>query len=105
MNLSELETILGQAVRIVATHLGVDNAEFYSVDELRGLVRQENPQVSEPWKSFVNSYWQWFDFGRRIEAQGKQGSLDPDEHGQLVKLMQRRDETRQQLLGVLPPKA
>ena len=105
MHLSELETILGQAVRLTGSRVGVENAEFYSVDEIRELVKQKHAQVSEPLESFVNSYWQWFDFHRRIEAQGKEGNLDQDEHGQLAELVKQRNQTRQQLLAVLPPAA
>lgn len=105
MKVSELETILGQAVRIVGSRVGVDNAEFYSVDELRDQVKRKNAKISERLEAFVNAYWQWFDFHRRIEAQGKAGSLDRDEDNQLMELVKRRDATRQELLAVLPAKA
>lgn len=105
MNISELETILGQAVRITGTRVGVENAEFFSVDELLDLVKQKNQQVSERLESFVKSYWQWFHFHLRIESLGKQGNLNQDEHSQLAELVKQRNETRQQLLAVLPAAA
>ena len=105
MKVSELEAILGQAVRIVGSRLGIDNAEFYSVDELRECVRLKDNLISQRLEAFVAAYWQWFDFHRRIEAQGKAGNIDSDETGQLQRLIKGRDVTRQELLAALPAKA
>ena len=102
MNLSDLEIILGQAVRNVGSRVGIPNAELYSVDELRDLVKPKNPQVSERLEAFINSYWEWFDFHRRNDKLGKDRNLDGDEQNQLLELIQQRNKTRDQLLLVLP---
>ncbi|QEL20616.1 hypothetical protein [Limnoglobus roseus] len=104
MQLSEVEAILGQAVRNVGSRLDVDDAELYSVDEIRKHVQQKNNQVSERLEAFINDYWQWFNFHRRIEAQGKSGNLDWDENDQLISLIKNRDTARQELLKILPVK-
>lgn len=105
MDLLELESILGQAVRRTAERLGVKDTDFYAADELRGLVKEENDEVSECLEAFIKSYQEWFDFHRRNATKGKQVKLSSDESGQLAELVRQRNPSRQKLLATLSPLA
>ena len=97
-NASEIESLLGEAVRNTATRLGVSDALFFSVDELRRQIETKDPETSVLLNAFIDAYWNWFDFHRRVEALSKQGLLDADEHVQLARLVESRNQTRQALL-------
>jgi hypothetical protein len=98
---SELELLVGEAVRNTAARLGIADALFFSVDELREQVKVKDPQASSLLEAFINAYWQWFDFHRRVESLGKQGRLDADEHQQLAVLVGQRNRTREALLNYI----
>lgn len=102
MNSSELEPILGTAVRNVAARIGMENSAYYSVEELRDWIKEHDRALSECLEAFINAYWQWYDFHRRVEAQGKQGYLDADESQQLAGLVRKRNDTRHALFNSLP---
>ncbi len=95
---SELELLVGDAVRNAAARLGIVDAQFFSVDELRERLKVKDAQASALLEAFINAYWQWFDFHRRVESLGKQGRLDADEHQQLAVLVGQRNQTREALL-------
>ena len=100
-NASEIEVLLGEAVRNTAARLGIRDALFFSVDELGKQIELKDSQTSALLKGFIDAYWKWFDFHRRVESLGKQGLLDADEHEQLARLVAQRNQTRQALLGHL----
>lgn len=95
MNIYELELLVGQAVRNVGNRLGIPNADFLAVDELRDAIKEKAPKISTLLEAFINTYWEWFDFHRRVETQGKAGNLDGDDHSQLADLVGRRNGARE----------
>ena len=102
MNRFELELILGQAVRAAAARLGIYRVAYYSVDELREQIRNKDGNVGDLLESFLRNYWEWWNFLRQMENQGKQGKLDQDEVRQHEHHMSERDESRRLLLEQLP---
>jgi hypothetical protein len=102
INRSELEFLIGDAVKNTASRLGIPNAQFFSLDELREQVKEKDPRASELLEAFIGAFWQWFDFERRVEALRKQGRLATDEHQQLAALVEQKRRTRDALLAYLP---
>ena len=73
MNSSEVELLVGEAVRNTAYRLKIPDALFFSVNELRQQIKLKDHKTSDLLEAFISAYWQWFDFHRRIESLGKQG--------------------------------
>ena len=105
MDPAELEYLVGEFVRTVARRLRIPNGGLRFVEEIRDVVKSQDAVVSERLEGFINAYWQWSDFHRRVRAQQQEGKLSEDQQRQLDHLMQLRDTSRDALLAVLPPEA
>ena len=84
-----------------AKKLGIET-DFRGEHELRAEIKQRDPVTSQRLETFINSYWEWDDFHRRVEAQEKAGKLTSDERAQLDALILKRDQSREDLKKRFP---
>jgi hypothetical protein len=83
-----------------AYKLGIQDAERQSLTALRLDIQARNPHVAAVLDAFVRAYRQWHAFHVRIDAEGKEGNLSPQETNELHSLMREREDARVQLVKV-----
>ena len=82
----------------VGLKLRVPDAESKSAEELQSLVSSRNQKLGEMLALFLNTYDDWYGFHLRINQSGKAGNLNAPETAELVELVRKRDERREQLI-------
>lgn len=72
-----------------------------SLDSIVAEISKENSEIGHALADFIDAYRNWFAMCVEIEKDGKEGALDEREHSRYLHLIERRDTTRTNLLGVL----
>ncbi|MCI0331938.1 MAG: hypothetical protein L0228_01775 [Planctomycetes bacterium] len=103
MFMSEMEKlgVCQSAIRQTAMKLGVVDVEWKSCDELLGEIETLDQKTGGLLGAFLNAFVEWFRFHHHNEKIGKNGRLDPAENEELVRLVDKRNRTRDALRNQL----
>ena len=84
-----------------AMKLRIVDPEFMTTDERITKIRMQNQEFSKFLDSFLEAYWKWFNFHKKIDSENKQGKLNGEETVELGKLIDARDKTRNEFLKAM----
>lgn len=101
MTRQDVDNLLQFAAFSAAQKLGVAESDWDLTEKISSAVRTVDPALGASLDSFVKAYLDWFQFGERITAEGKDGKMNPQESTEHVNLVMARDEMRNTFIEAL----
>ncbi|MGE0710148.1 MAG: hypothetical protein AB7N76_07410 [Planctomycetota bacterium] len=99
---ADIQMMESSATRRAAVAAGLGSDFLLAADVLDSL-RGSHPELASGLSEFLSAFRGWFDFHRRIEQAGRQGSLTPAEVGELTRLVQQKDAARARFVALVAP--
>ena len=97
----DVQVYLGDIIRYVAKELHISDWEWDYHAELLKKIQAQNTPVYSALDSFFTAYKEWHQFHATTDAEGKSGNLSQEEHQKLMKLIERRDSSREALISTI----
>ena len=102
---ADVNQLLHFAALSAAQKVGIAEAEWEPYNKLVAAVHAASATLGAALDAFTNAYVEWFEFGAKLEAQGKSGNMSQAESAQHMRLMQERDNTRTAFIAALKTSA
>lgn len=97
MDQSEVYLIVDMALRHVCSCVGAPECGVNTRSKLLEGIQRANADVHTLAMSFLEAYWNYFQFSNQIISQGKSGKLNADEFQKFETLKNRAEETTKHL--------
>lgn len=101
MTQQDVNNLLQFAALSAAQKLGVAESDWDPTDKLSSAVRAKDSVLGAALDSFTKAYLDWFEFGERISAEGKDEKMNSTESTEHVNLVLARDATRNAFIEAL----
>lgn len=99
---TDVQLLESHAARRAAVVAGL-GGDFVLAGDVLDSVRGTHPELAAGLSDFLKAYRSWYEFHRKIEAEGREGNLTPTEVGELTRLVQRKDAARARFTALVAP--